>query len=558
MNRNNSQFTQAQYHQFRKPESSAVPRSQQQQQQQQPQQQQQRLEYDLVRHHIDQTKMAYGSHTRPKPVHTPFANHNSNSQSSNIMSRPEPPKAVTAITRSFNPENIKLSPTEIMNRKKLFATFTFYLDNLESSIEQKIERGIKLLGARREAFFSNKCTHLITNKVIPSQPNMLQRDYMQKITAKTDNNETAATKTLTEGSNTQRDTLVENALQWNIVLWSAEVMVKTLEYFVKVNINRREIRDKRPLDKALQEEKMYGPSTGAQHTIQAKKPVFVPFTGHYIVVEDLEQLYRPPICKQLTKELYTKDNKPSEYPWPYIKPTPKHRSPFGRKSRSTKDDADKDQVENLNVKEAQPSVHHQQQRHPKQTQKSLYSTEKLVVVGREFTPFDTTTNVPMTTNTTTATPTTTVTTTALGDGAKNESKDVSVVKRLGKRMFETVEQSEQQQQSQQQQSQHQQKKQKQQAPQKKKQKIEERGEAHYCENCNVTFQDHKEHVLQEMHQAFIKDQHNFTKLDTVIESVRRVYRAPLPTHLRNHVDPNLDGDNVQFSSPPSHSKPLLL
>ncbi|KAI7897607.1 uncharacterized protein BX663DRAFT_565369 [Cokeromyces recurvatus] len=589
LNNNLSKPTQnqkLQYHQFKKPEPVIAHRPQQQ-----------KLEYDLVRHHVEHPKP--NSIPNNKIINKTFNSTVSSAISNNINHvnhTNNKSQENNASNRIPNTDYLKLTPVEIMNRKKLFASFSFYLDNLDSKVEQKIERGIKLLGAKREAFFSNKCTHLITNKSIPSQPNMLQRDYMQKINAQPENNETQ-TKTLNEVPNTPRDTLIENALQWKIVLWSEEVMLKTLEFFVRVNLGRKEVRDKRALGKALQEEKLYGPSTGAQHAIQARKPVFVPFTGHYLIVEDSQQIYRPPVCKQFTKEIFNDENRPAEYPWPCMKPTYKHRSPFGRRIR-TKDDMNANdqnkqldnqpqhthQLSNQILQEQQlhnpihqnneshnqiPQVSQQlkeQAPYPTEQPNKLAivnmceqaqaksniehtdnETERLMIVGRDIQPFGTTTtitttNVPTTTTTTATTTTAAAAAAGIALGVKEESKDVSVVKKLGKRMFETVAQQQEQQE--------------QQHPQ-KKQKMEDKNDAHFCENCNVMFHDQEKHEREEMHQAFVKDQHNFNQLDSVLESVRRVYREPLPPHLRNFVDPNVDGNNVKFH-PPTRPKASIL
>lgn len=108
------------------------------------------------------------------------------------------------------------------------------------------------------------------------------------------------------------------------------VMLKTVTFLMSVSCSsRKEVQEKRALGKVLQEEKLFGPSTGTNSEAQSRRPQFVPFTGHFLIIEDATQAHRPPICKQWTKEVFT--SKPAEYPWPYFKQTPKFRSPFGKR-----------------------------------------------------------------------------------------------------------------------------------------------------------------------------------------------------------------------------------
>lgn len=104
-------------------------------------------------------------------------------------------------------------------------------------------------------------------------------------------------------------------------------MWKTIEFFLRSSCaNRKETQEKRALGKALQEEKLYGLATGANNDAQTKRPQFVPFTGHFLLLEDADQVHRPPVMKQFTRKTFTQPQ--SDYPWPTLKSTPKHKSPF--------------------------------------------------------------------------------------------------------------------------------------------------------------------------------------------------------------------------------------
>jgi hypothetical protein len=108
-------------------------------------------------------------------------------------------------------------------------------------------------------------------------------------------------------------------------------MLKTLNFFLEASCGSKQTQEKkRALGKVLQEEKLFGPSTGANSEAQAKRPQFLPFKGHFLIIEDSTQVHRPPIQRQYTKEVFTK--RQSDYPWPFLKTTPKTRSPFGKRA----------------------------------------------------------------------------------------------------------------------------------------------------------------------------------------------------------------------------------
>lgn len=114
-------------------------------------------------------------------------------------------------------------------------------------------------------------------------------------------------------------------------------MLKTAEYFLRASrYGKNKLSEKKALVKVLQEEKLFGPSTGVNNETHSKRPHFVPFTGYFVSVEDATQIHRPIVSKQYTEHLFTK--KPSDYPWPFLKPTPNSRSPFGKRAPPAKKD----------------------------------------------------------------------------------------------------------------------------------------------------------------------------------------------------------------------------
>lgn len=54
---------------------------------------------------------------------------------------------------------------------------------------------------------------------------------------------------------------------------------------------------------------------------------------------------------------------------------------------------------------------------------------------------------------------------------------------------------------------------------------------------------------------YIKDQNNFKVLDELLEQTYRVYKSPLPDHMKNLIDTNIDGKNVKFASDLKRSHP---
>ncbi|KAI8987876.1 hypothetical protein BDF20DRAFT_910420 [Mycotypha africana] len=224
-----------------------------------------------------------------------------------------PKVADTEATAAFEEA---LRSGDLILKRRCFASYTFYLDNLDSGSLKRIERGIKLLGASIEAFFSNQCTHIITNKPIPEYINFLDNVHNCPDPERY--------------KNAPRDAMIEKAIEWGKTLWSTDVMLKTVEFLLhsqrgRITHHPPPAPPKRKLDAMLKEEKLYGSHTVPKQS-PPKKLKFKPFTGHYIMVQDVQQIFRPPVLKIYTQELFTE--KQPDYPWPYIKNTHNHKSPF--------------------------------------------------------------------------------------------------------------------------------------------------------------------------------------------------------------------------------------
>ncbi|CEP11081.1 hypothetical protein [Parasitella parasitica] len=459
----------------------------------------------------------------------------------------------------------KLPAAEIAARKKKFASFKFFLDNLDPLVSKRIERGIKLMGATHEAFFSKDCTHLITTKSIPYHENLLAPTI----------NSTASSPTTKPTTSTKKyDAIIESAIQFNTVLWSADVMRKTVEFLMNVS-SRKEVQEKRALGKVLQEEKLFGPSTGTNSEAQSKRPHFVPFTGHFLIVEDATQAHRPPVCKQWTKEVFTK--KPAEYPWPYFKQTPKLRSPFGKRAppppkQPTADtcattcnpaggnataSAKKTDPAKNNLQEDKENIPAHKQAasgiaaaKPLATPSSLSSQKSQQPAATQKQPESQNFSLrasgfqPSCTNNIQSASTRSV---SILQGGNRRLTPGDSVNRLDKRMIENVGLNEQEKLNKQKAQQEHQARQ--------EQELKKKRDSRFCENCNMAFENLEEHSKQQTHQTFIRDQNNFKELDALLAKIHRRYKQPLPDHMKGLIDTSIDGKNVEFVSDLKRARP---
>ncbi|GAA5817069.1 hypothetical protein MFLAVUS_010606 [Mucor flavus] len=444
---------------------------------------------------------------------------------------------------------VHLSDTELSAKKKEFTQCVFYLDSLEPNATASIERAIVLLGATQEKFFSKKCTHLITTKNIPIQENML-RSY-------SDTNKQKYKRASAEFQ--ARDSIVENALSWGIVLWSMEVMLKTVDYFMKVSPfkkKNKQLLEKKALGKVYQEEKLFGPSTGVNNETHSRRPHFVAYTGHYLLIEDASQIHRPVVTRPYTDQLFKK--KPSDYPWPFLKITPQGRSPFGKRAPPVKKEslpqppppaAAVIAAAKTTVLLPLPS--------PSQSQSPIVASASIQTTNAA-TQITTPPATPITGNINTESQyslrasgyqqsctnnTQSVSTTIQNDKRLTPGESVN---RLDKRMVENVTQKEHQ------------KIHKQVVKDKEtraRKEKEKKKDMRYCENCNCHFEKLEEHLKDKTHRTFIRDQNNFKVLDNLLDRIRRPYKEPLPDHWKNLIDVHVDGRNVKFASDMKRSRP---
>ncbi|KAI9273672.1 DBF zinc finger-domain-containing protein [Sporodiniella umbellata] len=171
----------------------------------------------------------------------------------------------------------KISPVEVQRKKKQFQKFRFFLYKLDPELETKLARKIYLLGATREAFFSAKCTHVITNAKLISSSKKAAIDPSE--------------------NDAPVDITIQNARKWKLELWSLEGALKIVNILMESSTANAKAHERAHRDE--------------------KKPHFVEFTGHYLLVEDATQVHCPVLIKEYTKELLK--DKPTMIPWPTLK-----------------------------------------------------------------------------------------------------------------------------------------------------------------------------------------------------------------------------------------------
>ncbi|KAG1219026.1 hypothetical protein G6F35_007833 [Rhizopus arrhizus] len=198
----------------------------------------------------------------------------------------------------------KISPLEIQKKKKQFQKFRFFLYKLDLDLETKLARKIFLLGATRETFFSAKCTHVITNsKLLPNSQT---------------NNTSASPEQSNAANKTLEDLTIQNARKWGLQIWSGEGALKIVNILMESSTATAKAHERASRDD--------------------KKPHFVEFTGHYVLIEDATQVHCPVLVKEYTKELIT--DKPALIPWPTLR---KKRSKAQTDAKATAEDQQNDQ-----------------------------------------------------------------------------------------------------------------------------------------------------------------------------------------------------------------------
>ena len=340
--------------------------------------------------------------------------------------------------------------------------------------------------------------------------------------------------------------------------YSLPVMMNTLEHFIQTSrFNKtKRAQEKRGLGKVLLDEKLFGPSTGANSESQSKRPQFIPFTGHYLIVEDAAQMHRPIIARQYTKQVFKQ--RQSEYPWPTLKQTEGCISPFGKRTQPKKNDtAEKaSPVPTLTTTATPAAVAHISPMTPNQT---------AVVAGMATPPatppvhsdshqnslrasgFQASGNTTQIQSVSTRSVSTSI---QIDTTASTTHRKVPTgeLHRLDKRMVENITQNEHQKLQKQAL-----KEQMRRESERARREREKKKELRYCENCNCQFEKLEEvrvafrirnldafinnsplqHMNDPTHQTFIRDQNNFSQLDAVLETTRRGYIHPLPERWKN-------------------------
>ncbi|KAI8143680.1 hypothetical protein BJV82DRAFT_578827 [Fennellomyces sp. T-0311] len=427
-----------------------------------------------------------------------------------------------------------------------FSQYKFYLDNIDDQQQKKIRDRLTLLDSSVEAFFSSKCTHVVTTKPIPG-----------KLTASGENARS-------------NDTIIANAMKWNMKIWSLDYMNKTLQSMVHGHrIGHR--ANRKAIGRILEDEKKFGVGTnhgGTSNRTDAKaaRPEFVPFKHYYISVEDMRGVHRPVAVKEYAQWQQA----------PYLKSVPPGKSPYTRMpprppqqplSQPVKGQAKEEDKENARPLSQQPAKASAQQhlfakplldsskaaipsntpldaRHPNNT--TQHSSSHLKASG--ICPSQSV-NAPSRSTRILATSRIVSTSESTTKVYMDNNQDECLA-RLDRRMVDsrangksrpllktaamnqtasakdTADAKEKE-------------KDKPQEDRRKalaQRKLEQ--EMHWCENCNKRYSNLKEHLQEKAHQAFVKDQNNFSRFDALVATLRRPRNKDKPVEDRMEIDAN--------------------
>ncbi|KAI9318083.1 hypothetical protein BX666DRAFT_1934597 [Dichotomocladium elegans] len=464
-------------------------------------------------------------------------------------------------------------PSRMETARQKISECRFYLDSMDEQLEKGIKNRLKLLGSSYDAFFSNKCTHLITTK--PHTDQAL--------------------------GSSKPDPIVAKALQWKLKIMAPEKLSRLLQQIVNSHTsghrsNRLQQHQQHAAEAAvaaaavgsvlngpanlaalMEHEKRYGVGTSRGGSIERPPPQFIPFKHRYLLVEDATQVHRPLVIKE-----YMAVNDVCY--WPYIKNTPAHKSPFAA----------------MPAVSSEKMAEQRLQKHKQEIKIATGETTPAAPTGAPAagpgpaapasapapatiatkavaaapiietkSPFHSSnfkpsgiqpsmTTTPQTIATTALTPTTTtnitIPTSRLSKAGLERVPPDENVARLDRRMVDSS------------------------APRLRstatlnninkrqtrdvsaklqddaarmhayyaRKKAEQ--EMRWCEICNKRYNDLKDHVQEKGHQAYVKDKNNFNGLDSILMTVRRKYKSPLPLYMKNTIDPDIDGSDVQFEN----------
>ncbi|KAJ1912882.1 Cdc7p-Dbf4p kinase complex regulatory subunit [Mycoemilia scoparia] len=231
----------------------------------------------------------------------------------------------------------------ILSWRKAFPTFVFYFDGLNDSIVQKLKPQIQQLGGSTEVFFSvQTVTHVIVSDASKVPPPMVRDDNNVPIgwaqpTSFDINSKTPAVL----------------ARRFNIRVWHAEKLQNGILRHILPHLNQNaentpSMQRKRKFGDVLAAERLNATRFGHPEFAQASQNRDFVYLKHlYILVEDKNHLYRPPIVQDFREPHAGQDP-----PWPKLYMVPQGRCPFvphheatSSKNSETEADAEKEQNE---------------------------------------------------------------------------------------------------------------------------------------------------------------------------------------------------------------------
>jgi hypothetical protein len=261
-------------------------------------------------------------------------------------------------------------------------------------------------------------------------------------------------------------------------------MMNFLHTLIEPSNHGRRADEKKVLGKIYQEEKLFGLSTSSSDGHSNTRPQFVPFRGHYCLVEDVTNVHRAPVIKEYSRQILDKSS--PDFPWPYLKRTPANKSPFSRILRDKTKEQNNDKPKQQEQKQDDENKKHDAQpmTPPATTTNNGMNQGDSHLKASGFHP-STTTNTAATTISRTTTSTT-------ADVRRLSPTDS--LNRLDKRMIENIPQLQQQQQQKLKQQQEdlrnqaiKQSIQQQQRRKEQQKRMLKEMDLGFCENCNKRF-----------------------------------------------------------------------
>ncbi|KAK5945883.1 Cdc7p-Dbf4p kinase complex regulatory subunit [Knufia obscura] len=210
--------------------------------------------------------------------------------------------------------------------RKLFPHFHIYFDSIPGDMQARFVRQITHLGATEEKFFSNKVTHIVTTRPVPSA------DAVAKAT---ENNQTVnpAVLEIKNGRSTvRRDGVNANDIlirgqQMDMKIWGADKLNKILttlfdekpgqEVTTRANNTARATND---LVQVLKNEKLAAAAEKEQVGIPRE---LVAFRGPFIYVHDMDEKVKPIMIREYPKVARRQDGE-----WPQFRSASIGKCPF--------------------------------------------------------------------------------------------------------------------------------------------------------------------------------------------------------------------------------------